>query len=467
MNFLSNSDTPVWRGGLRLVGDGHDGTSSAQRNWLGPTGVLEVLEELPAFVYEVRGYWEGTPKLTYMSSSTYLTGHDVSHWAEDYANITELIHPEDMPTFTDLRRRAQGGEAIARAEYRERTIDGSYIWVLDVVKRTHDPRGLTILAGFCMDITNRKQQEASLLERERRLRAVMETGAAQVLELDSQGRLVYMSPNSISGFPSSTFASDPLNLVSVVVEDDRDRVRHVLMDSIDRRTGCDVEFRVRHKDSSVRFNRLVLTYFAGELGAPGWVGVLSEITELKTTSRRARVAEQRARAVVQRAGAWVYLWRHSGATLRVSASRPAARMEVHPDDVNEFNAAHRQLAPTQGWREIDFRWRDDAACPWRWARATACGTGDDATVFGVFIPGDNSVTQQRERDRVQRKLSAREREVLQLLSRGSTNREIAQQLHLSERTAGHHVARVLGKLELPNRASAAALAARLFDANPD
>src|SRR5207302_7685976 len=49
-------------------------------------------------------------------------------------------------------------------------------------------------------------------------------------------------------------------------------------------------------------------------------------------------------------------------------------------------------------------------------------------------------------------LTPREREVASLLARGLTNRQIADQLVISERTAEAHVANVLGKLGLDSRA---------------
>jgi DNA-binding CsgD family transcriptional regulator len=58
-------------------------------------------------------------------------------------------------------------------------------------------------------------------------------------------------------------------------------------------------------------------------------------------------------------------------------------------------------------------------------------------------------------------LTPREAEVLALLARGRTNREIAATLVISVRTAGVHVSHILGKLGAPNRQAAAALADRL------
>jgi len=58
-------------------------------------------------------------------------------------------------------------------------------------------------------------------------------------------------------------------------------------------------------------------------------------------------------------------------------------------------------------------------------------------------------------------LTPREAEVLNLLARGYTNREIAGVLVISVMTASVHVSHILRKLGAPNRLEAAAIAHRL------
>ena len=59
-----------------------------------------------------------------------------------------------------------------------------------------------------------------------------------------------------------------------------------------------------------------------------------------------------------------------------------------------------------------------------------------------------------------RQLTRREREVLRLMVEGLANKEIADRLHLSERTVKTHVSSVLGKLGVADRTQAAVLAVR-------
>ena len=67
-------------------------------------------------------------------------------------------------------------------------------------------------------------------------------------------------------------------------------------------------------------------------------------------------------------------------------------------------------------------------------------------------------------------LTPREREVLQLVAQGATNKEIASQLFIAENTVKNHLRNILAKLHLGNRVQAAAYALReglIGDSSPE
>jgi DNA-binding NarL/FixJ family response regulator len=66
-----------------------------------------------------------------------------------------------------------------------------------------------------------------------------------------------------------------------------------------------------------------------------------------------------------------------------------------------------------------------------------------------------------EEDPLLARLSPQERRILDLISEGMTNREIADELYLAEKTVKNYVSNLLGKLEMKRRSEAAAYAARL------
>jgi DNA-binding NarL/FixJ family response regulator len=63
-------------------------------------------------------------------------------------------------------------------------------------------------------------------------------------------------------------------------------------------------------------------------------------------------------------------------------------------------------------------------------------------------------------------LTPREVEVLELLAAGRTNRQIGDELYVSEKTASVHVSNILRKLGVTSRVDAGAIAQRLAQHRP-
>ena len=157
---------------------------------------------------------------------------------------------------------------------------------------------------------------------------------------------------------------------------------------------------------------------------------------------------------------------HVGALAQLTGSpAPAGAAEPYRLQLNGFH------------EEAALRWRQ-VGCPYEAALALA-DSEDERLLREALAEFDRlgaqpmrDVTAQRLRGHGVRDiprrptttgadgLSAREREVLTLLADGRRNTEIAEELFLSRRTVEHHVASVLRKLRVPDRAEAARYARR-------
>ena len=134
----------------------------------------------------------------------------------------------------------------------------------------------------------------------------------------------------------------------------------------------------------------------------------------------------------------------------------------------ELSGDHRGAA--QAWAVLGYRYEqalallggDEADLRYALALADELGAAPAARIARSRLRALGVRDVQRGRNTLTRDdplgLTAREREVLDLLAQQLSNRAIADRLHRSERTVENHVAALLGKLGVTSRAEAAALA---------
>lgn len=134
----------------------------------------------------------------------------------------------------------------------------------------------------------------------------------------------------------------------------------------------------------------------------------------------------------------------------------AAKVLIPVRELPPLPASPAVAAPADGTRAEQAR---PAAAPDAAPRREGEGRPPRLTVVPGFAAAGPS-------ERNTFGLSPRERDVLALIARGRTNREIGTELFISERTVGVHVGRVLAKLAVSGRVEAAAVAIRLGLANP-
>jgi DNA-binding NarL/FixJ family response regulator len=92
------------------------------------------------------------------------------------------------------------------------------------------------------------------------------------------------------------------------------------------------------------------------------------------------------------------------------------------------------------------------------AREVARGLGAEPLIAEIRALGLTRASSREAGE--QQILTGREREVLALLVEGRTNRQIAGQLYISEKTVSVHVSNILAKLMVGSRTEAAAMARR-------
>ncbi len=125
--------------------------------------------------------------------------------------------------------------------------------------------------------------------------------------------------------------------------------------------------------------------------------------------------------------------------------RQAIGVALAPDRRPRHDCAVTLLRSQLGEERLAAAWADGRALPLEDAITCALAAGEQAPDPGARQRAPREVDA----------LTAREHEVVGLVTRGLTNREIADALVISERTAEKHVANILDKLDLSSRSQLA------------
>jgi DNA-binding CsgD family transcriptional regulator len=186
----------------------------------------------------------------------------------------------------------------------------------------------------------------------------------------------------------------------------------------------------------------------------------------------ARRAAEEAAPVTPAAGGWIAL-----AEAEFDRVSGAARPELWSEAAARWHELGRPpLAAYCLWRQAEALVaanapRTESSVPLREAHAVAARIGAQPLVRELellaqrarldLVPPDTRPSDESPVLEESLGLTPREAEVLTLVARGYTNREIAETLVISVKTASVHLSHILRKLDAPNRRAAAAIAHRL------
>ena len=156
--------------------------------------------------------------------------------------------------------------------------------------------------------------------------------------------------------------------------------------------------------------------------------------------------------------------------LRVMAAHSRGAVELTEGDARAALGSLRRAF--EGWQQLEAPY---AAASVRMLIGMACRSLGDEETAGLEFGAARTAFQQlgaapdlarldalenRDASTHRTQLTTRELQVLRLVATGKTNKAIAKELSLSERTIDRHVGNILTKLDVPSRAGAAAFAYR-------
>ena len=240
----------------------------------------------------------------------------------------------------------------------------------------------------------------------------------RVLEPDGRVRYTYVSPGLASlGLDPEAIVAEKASSQGWVHPDDASRWRAALRSSAEALETLDEEVRVIGNDGRVRWVRSIGNPRRLASGAVVWDGIALDATEKREALEALKLAKAEADAA-EAAKARAL----SGCAIALEAPLAELRARARRDKtltatVEKLEAAARLLVDRAAQAELP-----------------AAAAGEDPRRAG---------------------LTQRQRDVLDLLGEGLSNRDIGARLGISEGTAKLHVAAILRALGLANRTEAA------------
>jgi PAS domain S-box-containing protein len=135
----------------------------------------------------------------YLSPRFYtMLGFEPGDFEASFESWCDQLHPDDRPEVLERLEsvRCQGGDCTYEAEFRRRTKEGAWRWILcrcRVFERGAEGQAFRIV-GIHIDITETRRVEAALRESEERYRMLIEGQGEGIGIVDEQERFTFVNP---------------------------------------------------------------------------------------------------------------------------------------------------------------------------------------------------------------------------------------------------------------------------------
>ncbi len=252
-----------------------------------------------------------------------MLGYAPDEMPGSYATWRSLIHPDDIgPAEQIIQNHAERRDGGYRVEFRMRTKDGSWKWILtrgQVVEWDADNKPVRMV-GTHTDITERKRKEEALRINENRLQMTQEIGHIGCWEYDIKTNQMWGSEEGchLFGYPRMAGSFPIENFASCITEPEL--VLKAFNDLINEGKEYDLDFVINPKDGSAQKTlHSIGTLEKDEQGNPVKVkGINHDITERKMAEEALRESEERYRAIYDQSPIAIELYDATGALVHVN-----------------------------------------------------------------------------------------------------------------------------------------------------
>jgi two-component system, cell cycle sensor histidine kinase and response regulator CckA len=214
-----------------------------------------------------------------------LYGLPTGHRPLTYEEWLNLIHSEDRERVRELMSDTIKRTHVWDAEFRVVWPDGSIHWLLGKGTVFLDNSGRPVrITGVNLDITERKQAAAALVESEERFRNMADTAPVMIWVSGTDKLCTFFNKGWLT-FTGRTMEQEMGNgWASCVHPEDLDRCLEIYSSSFDARRNFQMEYRLRRADGEYRW-MLDNGVPRGEPGGAfaGYIGSCIDITDLKRT----------------------------------------------------------------------------------------------------------------------------------------------------------------------------------------